>query len=744
MQKKGVELKNLFTACNVNPRKRSMVERDGMVVYASNNKLVFYDKEKKCVVRTEIMFEKGEINCISLTDNKLLISSTEGRMSIYDLINSSVIASIAVANGKSLKFARLIESGDNSTIFIGCFGDLFVYKLENEKDLVFVEKLDFGTNLLEMATCSYYNKELYLFLACSDNLVHVYKTVDGKLDYLNSLDGHQNRVSDLSVKKDKGDLLILSSSFDNYVRLWRLTKGKSNDDNKNIYPLDENDTVIELESVLLGHSESITTVTWTSNGFMTCGLDCCICIWTVNKDGQWENTSRFGQLYGNKNAFFGLSVNSDSTSLMTYTYTGACYSWTYNSKEDNWDGEGEFSGHFNNVTDLVWNTTGDFLVSCSSDQTTRIYSQNKEANWKEISRAQIHGYNINSITMLRLGEEYCDFLVCGADEKILRILEPPAHFINYINIWGKKKLKLYIPDKEAEKDLLLSEDPLVYKTVMESGQEVLGLMTKAYKEEKQSFYFTDQETKAQVDYSLEEYKKTPTEDFLSNFTLWPELNKLYGHGYEISIVKARKDGAVLVSACRSQSKKHSSLIFWDIKKYKVDYTIEAHNYTILDLVFTEDGLVTVGRDRQLAYYNINSESKYELKDIKNAHGRLINAVSYCSDSKLICTGSRDKSIKLWKNETDGLKEVCKYACKAVVKSLEFFNEKTLLVGFENGTISVLCLSSEKDNITVTELKSMKIHGKSVNKIVKNPCKESRVVATCSEDFSVKVFEIELN
>jgi len=36
---------------------------------------------------------------------------------------------------------------------------------------------------------------------------------------------------------------------------------------------------------------------------------------------------------------------------------------------------------------------------------------------------------------------------------------------------------------------------------------------------------------------------------LNTHTLWPETNKLYGHGYEISCVESSLDGKILVSAC---------------------------------------------------------------------------------------------------------------------------------------------------------------------------------------------------
>ena len=119
--------------------------------------------------------------------------------------------------------------------------------------------------------------------------------------------------------------------------------------------------------------------------------------------------------------------------------------------------------------------------------------------------------------MLNMGQPYCDLLVCGADEKILRILEPPVHFINFLNTFGHKSIRLFTTDKNEEKEIILSESPLLYRSVKESGQEVLGLMTKAFKEEKKSFYFDEEEQKTQVMLSLNEYTRVPSEDFLSSF-----------------------------------------------------------------------------------------------------------------------------------------------------------------------------------------------------------------------------------
>ena len=64
-----------------------------------------------------------------------------------------------------------------------------------------------------------------------------------------------------------------------------------------------------------------------------------------------------------------------------------------------------FNGHFNEVRDIDWNHTGDFLVSVSMDQTTRIISYNRETHhYHEISRAQVHGYDINAVSTIKIND----------------------------------------------------------------------------------------------------------------------------------------------------------------------------------------------------------------------------------------------------------------------------------------------------------------------------------------------------
>lgn len=89
---------------------------------------------------------------------------------------------------------------------------------------------------------------------------------------------------------------------------------------------------------------------------------------------------------------------------------------------DHWQPTAAISGHYGPVQDIAWEPAkGDFLVSVSSDQTTRAHApwivDGKEIAWREIARPQIHGYNMQCVCMLSPV-----VLVSGADEKVQVVL----------------------------------------------------------------------------------------------------------------------------------------------------------------------------------------------------------------------------------------------------------------------------------------------------------------------------------
>ena len=136
-------------------------------------------------------------------------------------------------------------------------------------------------------------------------------------------------------------------------------------------------------------------------------------------------------------------------------------------------------------------------MSVSKDQTTRVIAKNaKNSLYHEISRAQIHGYDINAVATAKVKENTLDVIICGADEKVIRIVEPPACFANYLNTFTETNLHLYFETKEEEAKYLESspnDKILRYEAYSEGGTQVLGLMTKMQRveREKVTSYFEE-------------------------------------------------------------------------------------------------------------------------------------------------------------------------------------------------------------------------------------------------------------
>ena len=411
------------------------------------------------------------------------------------------------------------------------------------------------------------------------------------------------------------------------------------------------------------------------------------------------------------------------------------------------------------------------IVSTSLDQTSRIYtwwenpvSQTK--TWHEVSRAQIHGYDINAIKFLSIQNKLsgpedkrklCDLLVCGADEKILRLLEPPSYFINTVNHFTDSKLRLFYPDAAEEQAVLEDKEKFIYKTKTEGGYSVLGLMIKASKPEKVSFYSAvskdDEEDIEEMESNFDvpyDFKIPPVEDYLFKHTLWPEMNKMYGHGYEIVSISSSPDGAFIASTCKSQTNKHSSIFVWDAKSCQLVQQLTGHNYSVLQVRFSSTGkyLAAVSRDRQTSLFVRNGEGKYENAYLNTTHAKLIYSVAISHDERFVITGSRDKTLKLFEICEKGLNEINSKKMDDSVTALEFGkfrsgDDALLWVGFDCGRIEVWRVKDNGEIERAFTLEGHLGHSKSVLGIrygFKVEGKDSHVVASCSEDHSLRIYQ----
>ena len=64
-------------------------------------------------------------------------------------------------------------------------------------------------------------------------------------------------------------------------------------------------------------------------GLASSSLDCTICVWGRDNEGNWLVRSRLGQFVGNKNAFFDVITDPKSSLLAAINYTGAALIWKW-------------------------------------------------------------------------------------------------------------------------------------------------------------------------------------------------------------------------------------------------------------------------------------------------------------------------------------------------------------------------------------------------------------------------------
>jgi elongator complex protein 2 len=246
------------------------------------------------------------------------------------------------------------------------------------------------------------------------------------------------------------------------------------------------------------------------------------------------------------------------------------------------------------------------------------------------------------------------------------------------------------------------------------------------------------------------YNIPPDEDFLTNNTLWPEANKLYGHGYEIISVAASHDGSILASGGKAQSEKHSKLFLWDTKKNILITKLDGHSLTIVQIEFSYDDLyiLSVSRDRSWCLYEKSADSYVLIQCEKEAHARIIWGCSWAFDSSIFITGSRDKLVKVWGNSENGYKEILSNEFNDPVTSVNIIPQKLegcyiIIAGFETGDIELYAIKDTNIKM-ITKIHMFLCHGASVKRIKSFIKDDTLRIASCSDDYSTRIFDIKLS
>jgi len=625
----------------------------GLVAYGSGSSVAIYCPERGKVVRT-LVEQKDRVNCVSWVDGWLIAGSTDSSVVVWRCQGETFTkmstlkghtGSVTAVAGLQVKDRLIVAtaSGD-CTVKIWSVGE------EEESECCQTISLKTGF-ALDVSLCVVPGESLpLLLLSLDDCKVHVYQEVGGVMVRLGDLAGSEDWASGIGVREDGKDLLVAAASQDSLVRVWRISPRKDHvvvKETKEIKPKEVRVGVagggmyaITLDTVMAGHEDNVYSVKWApghEKRILTASRDKTMVVWQQEEDGVWTDSARVGDVGGNTLGFIGAEWSPKGDQILGHSFSGSFHLWRKDA--EGWRSCVTVGGHQGPVADLSWEPRGRYLVSVSKDQTARLHGLWKGEAWHEVARPQVHGYDLTCIATTH-NHKY----VSGAEEKVLRAFQAPSNFLdNFCAITGETEEvsdRSLLPQGASVPSLGLSN-----KAVFE-GEKVIPEEERHVKDQYPDFYFTP-----------ETYSCPPPEETLVQNTLWPELHKMYGHGYELFCIATNHKGSLVASACKSSKSSEASVIVWSVSSWKQVAKLPAHSLTVTQLAFSPDDshLLAVSRDRSWSLHSIEeveeggfSFSLMAMTDKKTCvHQRLIWTCSWTHDSQYFVTGSRDKKVVVW-------------------------------------------------------------------------------------------------
>ncbi|KAJ4331275.1 Elongator subunit elp2 [Didymella glomerata] len=623
---------------------------------------------------------------------------------------------------------------------------------------------------------------LVLAVAGTRPTIQIFVSRDTQFELSATLTGHEGWIRALDFTREtsdpSSDLLLASASQDKYIRLWRFHQGnelpvassalndpalgglvKSLSNKAHWIESATSKHSITFEALLLGHEDWIYTASWRHREgklqLLSTSEDNSLSIWESDPtSGVWVCITRLGEISAQKGStsatgsaggfWIGL-WSPDGNSVVSLGRTGSWRKWTYSATEDMWTQQVAITGHVREVRGVTWSRDGAYLLSTSQDQTTRLFSEWKREgfspSWHEFSRPQIHGYDLNCIDAISDSQ-----FVSGADEKLLRVFDEPKGVAEMLS----KLCNIQTRDTTDLPDA--------------ANIPVLGLSNKAIQAvgDDEPVDDGEEDEREAVDpasiikKSALEFSHPPFEDHLARHLLWPETEKLYGHGYEISAVTVSRDGGLVATACRASSIDHAVIRLYDTKEWlEVKPALKAHSLTVTSLQFSPDDkyLLSVGRDRQWVIWERSDEPSLYTQKYCNpkGHSRMILNCAWTSfEQPTFLTAGRDKSVKIWQIANDEVQlkgTVTANASVTAVASSEKVVDGTTWFAFgtETGEIGIVCARADGlDTAEVTMIGADISPAKTIHQIAWRPGRseeQGQQIAVATDDSSVRVYNV---
>ncbi|KZO93245.1 WD40 repeat-like protein [Calocera viscosa TUFC12733] len=630
---------------------------------------------------------------------------------------------------------------------------------------------------------------IVLAIACTDRRLQIWAQEGAEFRYRMSLEGHEDWirclafVTEMPFEPEQPTRTILASgSQDGYIRLWTIASMKQDESNVNgmfrgalsndllemfekslseggdgqistkvhILALETGKYSVTFDALLVGHEGWITGLHWhpaipSSSSWkqplvlLTSASDNSLIMWSQDPNSSiWLNRQRFGDIVGKGMGFFGALWGNDGHDVLAHGWNGSFHRWHVSETENNINGVWEpalaVTGHSQPVRDVAWEPRGRYLLSCSTDQTSRIHGpwqsepssgESSKITWHELARPQIHGYDL--VTGAFLGPLR---FVSASDEKVARVFEAPGTFVRTLR--GSR---------------LIEDEAFGRDRPAAASVPALGLSNK----------ISDQEdtTVPLGDAGLS--NRPPVESELALVTLWPEVEKIFGHGYELFAMATSPDGNFVATSCKSTTPEHAVVRVYDTVNWKQFGTpLAGHALTITRIAFSPSGrhILTVSRDRSWRLFEL-SENGFEPVASEKAHARIIWDCAWGADDDLFATAARDKMVKVWHRDTSAWNAIATLKLSESATAVDLLSiagtaHLVLAVGLEMGQIELYTTESSAEKwkkIQVVDSDLAHVH--EIHRLRWSPAQPAsgsnmHQLASCSEDGSLRIFTIQLH
>lgn len=743
----GIELEHIAAGGNRHPSAADWV--DGLLAFGACNNIALWNPDQSKGIFALLKGHVDVVNAVKVYEKagirRIITGSSDKTIRIWRPVDGQASFEqqhvLTGHEGSINAIAILPEQNYFSTA--SADGTVKCWRfIEDEAKLIQTISLKPRFIPLTVTLASLPSGDVVLAVSGTSSTIQLYSNPEKGDDLVHqaTLTGHEGWLRSLDFTLERHDagseLLLASASQDKYIRLWRLKPSeceqpfdsgsldilagstkKSLSNKAQRLGSSTSQYTVTFEALLIGHEDWIYTARWGPRQsaseplvLMSASADNSVSMWSANESsGLWVCDTRLGEISAQKGSttatgstggfWIGL-WSSDARSVVSLGRTGSWRRWTYDEASDTWVQQLGISGHTKDVQSVAWAPDGSYVLSTGLDQTTRLLAEWKrdgERSWHEFARPQIHGYDLNCLDTLTTNQ-----FVSGADEKLLRVFNKPKAIDHLL-------AKLSGAKSTVNGDLADA-----------ASIPVLGLSNKAVAaapdEETNGITGEDDANVASVPQkSTLDLDHPPFEDHLARHTLWPEHEKLYGHGYEISAVATSPDGGIIATACKASSVDHAVIRLFETKDWReVKPPLTAHALTVTALAFAVDGqyIVSVGRDRQLTVFGRKEQSgqQYDmLTSNAKAHSRMVLDCSWAPASAgvVFATAGRDKNVKIWRLDGRQLECVTTISASssvtAVAFALQFTSRGTLSLayGTETGELVVLRLSSKELKVVGT-------------------------------------------